>query len=1447
MAIDLTFDGVCKSIQDEYPDIVDDINIISDIALTLGVVAAAAPITAVAVTGATAVTPTMIALTAVGTLANLFAVKDKIPQTVERIIDKITSKKDDDPLQQITRMERAYYLICYTAFFEALGREKELIPLLKKIKVKPSEKNSILTGAMNELQSATQVTGDQTVFNNRGNPFIFQIEMPHPGDTLHVECEKLRPLYKQLATSVEYFFSGLTLWESLHESERIKIKVALEKMPGEALKYFEAQYYVLAVKCPPFAKWLNYIESDNARTQLSEIGQKLAILAEIRPQISDIGLQHLSATLESAYKKMTLHQVDKALQELKNKYESTLQSPILDPKDTPIEEGKIALTYPKRTEIFVPQAFKLIHYTGQKQLEPEHIWDNVPERNDLGDFLLSYLINSVSERSPLIILGQPGSGKSLLTSMLAARLLVSSFTPIRVELRNINAEADIKTQITEQIAQVTGRKFDWGILSDHFEQHPGLVLFDGYDELLQASGKVFSAYLRDVEQFQIEQIAMKRSPVRAIVTSRINLIDKADIPPDATIIRLLEFDETKQNYWIDKWNDANASYFQQAGVRSFAIPQNNKEIKELAGQPLLLLMLALYDATDNQLRKTRGLNQTLLYDNLLRQFIERELKKDSGMFKNMDIVERERAIEHQMERFGVAAMGMFNRRALHIHAKQLDADLKFFGFEEALPEGRGRSLSPAEKLFGSFFFVKLEAAHKFSGRKTSSEAQEQDKESDVTYEFLHNTFGEFLTTDFILRKALNKTYSVYKMSDDRYQQPMLRQLMDNPNSDLPGSDWYACLMFAPLFSRPVIINMMQQWLRCCLQQRKKERVDRRDEKEFLKNLDVIIENYLEFVLSKDQLPDIMIGKKTHPFDRFSTPGYLAIYTLNLILLRTMFDPNGYTFVETDETTQKERFPSQDGTRAWDRLTYLWRSWFSLETLNGLATIFTSKRDGEKVYLTMKGTNPSIDRLTQVHNVSNALADNITAGLAGFLLHDSFEDSQTKLDDIRKKLDGEEIKLNAQLFTKQLRHLTPEKNNSWEKIVLLFENQVRRNVRMFENPEAVASSLAEMNRIAQELTDTQGIKIETPDFLDFFTGNGRVSLEEFKLAKTINDFDILGFLIRRYYRNKKNTTRNKKVLETERPVELDVEITKYIREYSWFAQLPVPTAEQFQQYILQSYKGRLPATLAVEMIRLAYEIGNYEVLNYFGQHYYSYLEEMVDPEKSVSVDLAIELIKLVREKGDQDALDYFERYLSRRLNERHEIPSTLAIELIELALETSNWKTLAVFLEEYVPKIITTKNIPIALLIKLLGLAYDSNNQAIIQNLITYCNNMLIGNSYISHELAIVMIQFARKFEDKAILDYFGGNYFRDILQAQLLVPIKLAIELINLTQDGYTHSQTGIESFYQRNICAARCYPDLLSADTLVNLLLLAQKFHDDEMLNKIKQKLNTVENVINP
>lgn len=156
-----------------------------------------------------------------------------------------------------------------------------------------------------------------------------------------------------------------------------------------------------------------------------------------------------------------------------------------------------------------------------------------------------------------------------------------------------------------------------------------------------------------------------------------------------------------------------------------------------------------------------------------------------------------------MERLGVAAIGMFNRRSLHIRASQLNADLSFFNLERDVKQPQGRTLSQADLLLGSFFFVhESKSAHK-------GDTGGQEHDVDSAFEFLHNTFGEFLTAEFIFRKILAETQSIYKLRQDEELKAVLNDRLKDPNG-LPQS-WFASLMYTPLYSRPVILDMMREW------------------------------------------------------------------------------------------------------------------------------------------------------------------------------------------------------------------------------------------------------------------------------------------------------------------------------------------------------------------------------------------------------------------------------------------------------------------------------------------------------------------------------------------------------------------------------------------------------------------------------------------------------------
>ena len=1396
MAMDLTFEEACKIVKNEYPELGTNIDAFSSLILVSGVAIAAIPIATA--TGLAVLTPATIVLTAIGTLSNLFGIKNEVPKMFGPIISKITNKRSQDPHDQFARMQRAYTLICYTAFFDMLLHDKQLAPLLKKIKLSEEEKRQMLSCTVRDLfGEARNVTGDVDE-----NFLRFEIDLPYPGDTFKTQRECLLPLYQKLAELIGKFFEMDIVRDKVQAmGGKAKIEDILAKLPEKGWESFRDQYTALAAKFPEFAIWLNQ-QKDDKIIQLEE--QSLLLLKE-------------SLQIEQ-------RQTNAVLCSLANHYTSIVDAPIID------DPGS-ELMYPKKRDIFIRQSFKVTHYKNAEQLK-DNFWEDLPERHDLENFLCAYFNHEESStRTPLIILGQPGSGKSLLTSMIAARHISLPFTSIRVELRHTNAEDPISAQIEGQIKRDTERSLDWITLRDHTADSPILVIFDGYDELLQATGNIFSGYLNEVKAFQRLQLTNSngQQSVRAVVTSRFTLIDKAIIPPGSTIIRLLEFDEEQQNRWINIWNRTNASYFQQSHTKPFQLLQGHKNIQKLAVQPLLLMMLAIYDSEGNPLHKATGdLDQSLLYDRLLRRFIKRELEKNEENARSWQLDEIDGAIDYEMKRLGGAAIGMFNRRRLYIRSEELNVDLNFFDLEVSSLEVAGREhrmaigqarrpLLASEKVFGSFFFQRLESVRR------TEEAIEDRKiaggADDIAYEFLHNTFGEFLTADFMLRSILEETESIRDQINKRAAKSKKNFRNEPLKIELAAFDktWYALFMYAPLFSRPIIISLLREWSSHCIPNAG------RNLDEFLADFDAIVINHINLLLTDNTLPPLMLSDQ-QPFSSLPAIGYLAIYTLNLILLRTIFDPNGYTF---DETMS---FESEDGTRAWDRLTYLWRSWFSLETLNGLVAIFDAERNDTKIILKIKkdfDLTSGVDRFLQVLRVSQALADNITGGLASLLEHDAFGDSQSELDDIEKRLKAEHLDqyLHDYLLTKRLRHLRRENNIDPQNAVELFGD--RHNLTNLENSTIL---FAEIARIAQDITDNQGIEI-TGDIrsISFIRNDGILPIEQFRFAIVVNSPFIIEHLIKQL---------NSYIISNSPKYQnLLVEIAQFIHQRDY---QPIPECfrlEQLQKLIQD--QGYLSLALAAIMIELAQDTGNLEMIDFI---YDYYTKHMADFDAPMSVNLAIELIKVAREKGDWNVRDYFVNYLLIRLRGGNDVPIELTIEVIRLVREIRDEQSLAEFIANYMQAVmIAERRLPLRMLVELFRTLQGINDQQAIQKLVSdyfipYIGKMNVPN--MPQELAIQIIKLARKINDLAILNHFSHDYLKNALNIQMLVSIELAVELLKLAQEMGINDQVDVANFYHKNITPGRCHLGLLPLDVVIDLRRLARAFGDDALSRKIDEKL---------
>lgn len=85
---------------------------------------------------------------------------------------------------------------------------------------------------------------------------------------------------------------------------------------------------------------------------------------------------------------------------------------------------------------------------------------------------------------PLLILGLPGAGKTLLCHMLAAQILFAEYHVIIIRLRDTVAEDTIVKQIGAQMERDLGDGCGWRDIRQAKLAKPVLLIFDGYDELL---------------------------------------------------------------------------------------------------------------------------------------------------------------------------------------------------------------------------------------------------------------------------------------------------------------------------------------------------------------------------------------------------------------------------------------------------------------------------------------------------------------------------------------------------------------------------------------------------------------------------------------------------------------------------------------------------------------------------------------------------------------------------------------------------------------------------------------------------------------------------------------------------------------------------------------------------------------------------------------------------
>ncbi|MFI7540412.1 NACHT domain-containing protein [Actinoplanes sp. NPDC049599] len=618
------------------------------------------------------------------------------------------------------RLQAAHGVLVVTAFFEALddclgtaglappgfGRDDQIM-----------------------LAARTRVAGDWPERLLAGD-----LPVPSPAQPYDRFLRDLEQHFDVLAVTMIDHLAGLAVWDGSDERTRRAVTDLLhDRLPERAVQRYEEAARRLAAEVPEFAIWTRLLESRAAARGLEALEAALLRVTSHRDPV-----RHRAA--------------------LATAYRAELDRPILG--------GDVGdLLIPALGAAYVDPRFRVKPAGAGSRPAEEEWWDTEP-RGDFAGFLATYVTTPQAADAPMLLLGQPGAGKSSLTRILAARLPAADFLVVRVALREVPAEAEIQDQVEQALRRTIGETVSWADLARDADGALPVILLDGFDELLQATGIHQSDYLQRVAAFQHREAVLGR-PVAVLVTSRVAVADRARLPTGGLAVRLEPFDDPQRERWLAIWNAANADRLARAGRRPLPVAVLRR-FPDLASQPLLLLMLALYDAAGNALQDDgESFDTGQLYERLLTEFADREVRRVHAGRPEQAMPE---LVEAELLRLSVVAFAMFHRLRLWATTAELDADLAGLGLHPSAPartEAFRTPLTAGQEMVGRFFFIQRAEARR-------------DEQTLQTYEFLHATFGEYLVARLVVQavqdaaaRANARTLRLGAADDDDLVQSLL--------------------------------------------------------------------------------------------------------------------------------------------------------------------------------------------------------------------------------------------------------------------------------------------------------------------------------------------------------------------------------------------------------------------------------------------------------------------------------------------------------------------------------------------------------------------------------------------------------------------------------------------------------------------------------------------------
>jgi NACHT domain len=773
--------------------------------------------------------------------------KDAALSLLRKALDSVSGKINGTAgYERRQLIGAAHTTIVAAAFWEAF-RAAVTKDVSARLNITDKEKQTLLSGSRQRYEGKRLID------------LLYAAEVPAPTPSRGFEENRHEVIkwMSNFAEAASEFIGGLRNGEKLYINWRKIVEMGADR--------YNSHFLTLAAQIPEFALWAMLNENAATRVRVQAANAELAeALSQTSAALARLeGLLALTAASSKAVPDLRAI-VGRANQRI-------LSEPIVATDENHYGPD---ITFETVSRMYINPLFRIARQETGARPADEHWWDNQHPRDEFDLMFAAYLTTPDATRLPMLLLGDPGAGKSLLTQVLAARLPVSGYTVVWVPLRRIAANAPLVEQVQQALDLTTSERVTWGRLSDQSLNTIRVVVLDGLDELLQASSTDRSGYLQEVMEFQRVEAAQER-PVIVIVTSRIVVADRVEIPRGTTVVKLDGFSDQDIEDWLSRWHKANAVAVAAGKVRPLTLEAVLQQ-PELARQPLLLLMLALYTADPASPPLNSSMSTADLYQNLMGDFARREARKSLGPYAHgRDLDNHARA---QLDRLAVAALAMFNRGKQSVSDDELGADLAALN---KLPTGHSRPDGAGQHVIGEFFFVHSpQALLHVGGRQTRR-----------SYEFLHATFGEYLVASHVMGELIDVTDKAFAG----------RRGLSDPQDDL----LFALLSYQPLAARTSILSFAEEI---------GTRLSDDDWHRVLDVLEMLLESY------RDRHSSDLYGN--YRPTAWDSVRQLACYSANLVCLRLAMEPNRANV----PLSELLRLPEgDDGLIQWRSMVRLWQA------------------------------------------------------------------------------------------------------------------------------------------------------------------------------------------------------------------------------------------------------------------------------------------------------------------------------------------------------------------------------------------------------------------------------------------------------------------------------------------------------------------------------------------